>query len=143
MSVPANRVSACFVTTAILAMVVGIGTTGCQQQREPGTVGPPSGKTGNEWTEDDFSDSKSALALQGGPEFVDFCKQVGTCELTGDVLEKFKEILKKHPVESDEEFDHFAVVVRTRLVENGLLPEGDPDRYQYKVSMLGMTLASQ
>ena len=124
-------------------MAAGIGATGCRQEGEPGTVGPPAGKTGNEWTEDDFSGSKSALALEGGPEFVAFCKDAGTCELEGEVLEKFKEILKKYPVESDEEFDHFAVVVRTRLIENGLLPKGDPERYQYKVSMLGMTLAHQ
>lgn len=143
MNVPTIGVSACLITVAIVAMAVGIGTTGCRQQDEPATIGPPTGKTGNEWTEDDFSDSKSALALEGGPEFVGVCKDAGTCELAGDVLEKFKEILKRYPVENDEEFDHFAVVVRTRLIENGLLPEGDPERYQYKISMLGMTLASE
>lgn len=137
MKLPIDTALANLFMCAFFAILVGFGITGCQQQ------GEPTGKTGNEWNENDFSSSTSALALEGGPEFAEFCKEAKTCELQGDVLEKFKEILKKYPVTNDEEFDHFAVVVRTRLVENGLLPQGDPERYQYTVSMLAATLGHE
>lgn len=48
-------------------------------------------------------------------------------------MRKFKEILKKYPVERDEEYDHFAVVVRDGPIEAGLLPEGHAERYQNSV----------
>ena len=108
-------------------------------------VGPPTGKTGNEWDEDDFEGHETPLAVAGGPEFVAFCVQEGTCELDGAVLEKFKEIIQKYPVpeeddddELDDDYDahdHFAVVVRQGLISAGLLPAGDPDRYQYRLTM--------
>jgi hypothetical protein len=104
-------------------------------------IGQPTGKTGNHWNEDDFSGHDTPLAVDGGPEFVAFCVQQGTCELDGEVLEKFKEIIKKYRIqedESDDDYDaqnHFAVVVRQGLIEESLLPAGDPDRYQYKISM--------
>jgi len=93
---------------AMVAVVFGIGTMGCQQQSESAAVDAPTGKTGNEWTEDDFADSKSDLALKGGPEFVDVCKEAGNCELEGDILEKFKEILKKYPVKSERRIRSFS-----------------------------------
>lgn len=107
-------------------------------------VGPPTGKTGNEWTEDDFAGHETPLAVSGGPEFVAYCVQEGTCELNGNVLEKFKEIIKKYPLPEDEDeecdddydpHDHLAVVVRQGLIANGLIPAGDPERYQYKIAM--------
>lgn len=105
--------------------------------------GPSAGKTGNQWDQEDFQGHGAPLAVEGGPEFVEFCIQQGSCELDGNVLEKFKEIIKKYPIsededESDDDYDpqdHFAVVVRQGLIEAGLLPAGDPDRYQYKISM--------
>jgi hypothetical protein len=116
---------------------------GCSPSDDSDSIGPPTGKTGNEWTEADFADSDSALAKQGGPEFVAFCKEAGTCELDGEVFEKLKEVFGKYPVENREEFDHFAVVVRDGLIENGLLPEGDPERYQYKLESLAIALGVQ
>ena len=106
-------------------------------------IGPPTGKTGNQWVEDDFKGHDTPLAVKGGPEFVTFCIQQGTCELDGKVLEKFKEIIKKYPIPEDDEEcdddydaqDHFAVVVRQGLIRAELIPAGDPDRYQYKISM--------
>jgi hypothetical protein len=104
----------------------------------------PSGKTGNEWSNQDFSSGDSPLVKIGAPEFADFCISRKTCELTGDVLEKFKDIIRRFATDDedddsdDEDYDpqsHFAVLVRERLVEAGLLPKNDPDRYQYKLSM--------
>ncbi len=93
--------------------------------------------------EEDFAGSDSKLAKEGGPEFVAFCKEAGSCTLEGPVLDKLKDILARHPAASDEEYDHFAVVVREGLIENGLLPEGDPERYQYQIGMLALTLGAQ
>ncbi len=102
----------------------------------------PQGKTGDQWEEDDFVGRATPLAIDGGAEFVKFCVQQGTCELDGKVLEKFKEIIRKYPIpeeeDDDEDYDateHFAVVVRQGLIDAGLIPAGDPDRYQYKISM--------
>lgn len=102
----------------------------------------PQGKTGDQWEEDDFAGRETPLAIDGGAEFVKFCIQQGTCELDGKVLEKFKEIIRKYPIpeeeDDDEDYDateHFAVVVRQGLIDAGLIPAGDPDRYQYKISM--------
>jgi hypothetical protein len=106
-------------------------------------VGPPTGKTGNQLTEDDFSGASSALACEGGPEFVEFCVSNGSYEIEGDVLEKFKAVLAKYPVEDDDEYDHFAVVVRDGLISHGLLPEGDPQRYQYKVAQWAPLMMDQ
>jgi hypothetical protein len=104
-------------------------------------VGAPAGKTGNQLMEDDFADSSSRLALMGGPEFVDYCVAARTCALEGDVLEKFKEIVSKYPVEEEDEYMHFGVLIRERLIAQGLLPEGDPERYQYTVHHLASVLA--
>ncbi len=104
-------------------------------------VGPPTGKTGNLWTEDDYSHLDSDLATVGGNEFADFCVERGTCEITGEVLDKFKEILKRFPTEDEEEYDFLGVVVRQRLIAANLLPEGDPERYQYRVAQWGSSLA--
>jgi len=103
----------------------------------------PTGKTGNQWVEGDFKGHDTALAVKGGPEFVAFCVQQGNCELDGKVLEKSREIIKKYPIpEEDEDCeddydaqDHFAVVVREGLIKAGLIPAGDPNRFQYKISM--------
>ncbi len=54
-------------------------------------------KTGNLWTESDFSHLDSQLATVGGNEFAAFCIEQGNCEMTGNVLDKFKEILKRFP----------------------------------------------
>lgn len=116
---------------------------GCAQSDDPTAIGPPTGETGNEWTAEDFAGSDSKLAKEGGPEFVAFCKEAGSCKLEGPVLDKLKDVLARHPVADDEEYDHFAVVVREGLIENGLLPEGDPERYQYQISMLALTLGAQ
>jgi hypothetical protein len=104
-------------------------------------VGPPTGKTGNLWTESDFSHLDSQLATVGGNEFAAFCIEQGNCDITGDVLVKFKEILKRFPVKDEEEYDFLGVVVRQRLVAAKLLPDGDPERYQYKISTWGSSLA--
>ncbi len=104
-------------------------------------VGPPMGKTGNLWTESDFSHLDSKLATIGGNDFADFCIEQGNYDIVGDVLVKFKEILKRFPVSDEEEYDFLGVVVRQRLVAAKLLPEGDPERYQYKISTWGSSLA--
>lgn len=102
--------------------------------------------TGNEWTSEDFAGGNSPLVTIGANEFVAFCVSKGTCDLTGEVLEKFKEIIRQFPIEEDDEEEdddddeydaqsHFAVVVRERLIDEGLLPKGDPNRYQYKITM--------
>ena len=104
-------------------------------------VGPPTGRTGNLWTEDDFSHLESKLATAGGNEFADFCIEQGNCDITGDVLDKFKEILKRFPAADEEEYDYLGVVVRQRLIAANLLPDGDPERYQYKISTWGSSLA--
>ena len=104
-------------------------------------VGPPTGKTGNERTEDDFSHLESELATVGGNEFADFCIAKDNCDITGDVLDKFKEILKRFPTDDEEEYDFLGVVVRQRLVAANLLPDGDPERYQYKIAQWGSSLA--
>lgn len=106
-------------------------------------VGPPTGKTGNLWTESDFSHLDSKLATIGGSEFAAFCIEQGNCDITGNVLVKFKEILKRFPVNDEEEYDFLGVVVRQRLIAAKLLPAGDPDRYQYKISTWGSGLAKQ
>jgi hypothetical protein len=106
------------------------------------TIGPPTGKTGNQFTADDFP-NPSALAKQGGAEFADFCASQGSCEIEGDVLDKFKAVLAKYPVSDDEEYDHFAVVVRDRLISHGLLPKGDPARYQYKIAQWAPLMVEQ
>ena len=106
-------------------------------------VGPPTGKTGNHRTEDDFSHLRSALAEQGGLEFAEFCKSKGTCELDGEILEGFKAVLSKYPIADDEEYDYFAVVVRDQLIAQALLPAGDPERYQYKVAQWAPLMAGQ
>jgi hypothetical protein len=106
-------------------------------------IGPPAGKTGNQWTPDDFAGLTSPLATQGGPEFADYCAAQGACDLDGDVLEKFKGVLAKYSVADDMEYDYFAVVVRERLISHGLLPQGDPQRYQYKVAQLAPLLVSE
>ena len=111
--------------------------TGCNTDG----VGPPTGKTGNQWTIDDFADSTSELALKGGPEFVEYCKENGKYELKGPVFEKFKEILAKYPAADPEEYDHFSVLIRQRLVEAGMIPKGDPERYQYQVAMMCIAVA--
>jgi hypothetical protein len=119
----------------LLAGVLGIGCA-----KPDGAIGPPTGKTGNQWTEEDFAGSNSRLAKEGGPEFVAACQAAGSCQLEGAVLDKFQEILAKYPVADSEEYDHFAVVVRQRLIENGLLPQGDPERYQYSLTSLAIAL---
>jgi hypothetical protein len=105
-------------------------------------VGPPTGKTGNQFTEEDFAKS-SPLAAKGGVEFADFCASQRSCEIDGDVLEKFKAVLAKYPVSDEEEYDHFAVVVRDRLIAHGLLPKGDPARYQYKIAQWAPLMAER
>ncbi len=104
-------------------------------------VGPPTGKTGNEWTEDDFSHLQSELATVGGNEFADFCISQGNSDIAGDVLDKSKEILKRFPTDDEEEYDFLGVVVRQRLLAAALLPTGDPERYQYKIAQWGSSLA--
>ncbi|MFH5802964.1 hypothetical protein [Alienimonas sp. DA493] len=104
-------------------------------------VGQPTEKTGNQWTEDDFSHLNSELATVGGNEFADFCIAEGDCDIAGDVLDKFQEILKRIPTDDEEEYDFLGVVVRQRLISANLLPEGDPERYQYKVAQWGSSLA--
>ncbi len=106
-------------------------------------VEPPTGKTGNQLTCNDFAASSSELAMKGGPEFADFCASHGSCEIKAEVLEKFKAVLAKYPVTDEEEYDHFAVVVRDRLIAQGLLPKGDPERYQYKVAQWAPLMANQ
>lgn len=104
-------------------------------------VGPPSGKTGNLLTESDFSHLDSKLATVGGNEFAAFCIKQGNCDLTDNVLVKFKEILERFPATDEEEYDFLGVVVRQRLIAAKLLPEGDPKRYQYRISTWGSSLA--
>ena len=41
----------------------------------------------------------------------------------------------------EEEYDFLGVVVRQRLIAANLLPEGDPERYQYRVAQWGSSLA--
>ena len=106
-------------------------------------VGPPTGKTGNQLTESDFSESASALAIKGAAEFVDFCTSKGSCEIEGEVLEAFKAVLAKYPVTRDDEYEHFAVLVRDRLISCGLLPHDDPERYQYKIAQWAPLLADR
>jgi hypothetical protein len=106
-------------------------------------IGPPAGKTGDKWTPEDFRGLSSPLAAQGGPEFADYCALQGSCEIDGDVLEKFKTVLAKYPITDDMEYDYFAVVVRDRLIKHGLLPAGDPQRYQYKVAQWAPLMASE
>jgi hypothetical protein len=125
-----------------MLVVTGV-AMGCSKPEDASAIGPPTGATGNEWTESDFAGSESKLAKEGGPEFVDFCKNAGSCKLEGEVLDKLKDILAKYPVASDEEYDHFSVVVREGLIQHGLLPEGDPERYQYQLSMLAIALKGQ
>ena len=124
--------------------VVAASLIGCGKGKGDGgpSIGPPAGKTGDQWTEEDFAGSTSKLAKEGGPEFVDYCKEVGSCKLEDQVLSKFKEILAKYPVKEPEEIDHFAVVVRQGLIKNGMLAQGDPERYQYKVSTLATALSN-
>jgi hypothetical protein len=129
------------IPAAATLLVVGGLCIGCAKPE--GAIGPPIGKTGNQWTEADFAGSNSRLAKEGGPEFVAYCKEAGSCQLEGAVLDKFKEILAKYPVADSEEYDHFAVVVRQRLIEHGLLPQGDPERYQYSLSSLAIALGPQ
>jgi len=105
-------------------------------------IGPPTGKTGNEWTENDFAGLESELARKGGQEFVDYCIEKGDCTIEGETSDKFREILAKYPANSEEEYDLLGVIVRTKLVEAGLLPANDPERYQYKVASWGSTFAS-
>lgn len=121
--------------------LLAIGICGCSDGSSE--VGPPTGKTGNQWEADDFADSSSKLALEGGPDFVAFCKDKGSCELKGPVLDKFKAVLAKYPVADSEEYDHFAVVIRDGLIESGLVEKGDPQRYQYKVSMMAIALSGE
>jgi hypothetical protein len=116
---------------------------GCQKSQDAAAVGPPAGATGNEWTEADFAGSDSRLAKEGGPEFVAACEAAGSCKLEGPVLDKLNDILAKYPVAAPEEYDHFSVVVREGLIGKGLLPQGDPERYQYQLTMLAGTLAAQ
>jgi hypothetical protein len=109
----------------------------------------PTGKTGNQWSQDDFGGHDTPLVTKGAPEFVAFCIEQGTCELQGNVVEKLQEIVKKYPLpspddESDDDYDardHFAVVVRDGLIKAKLVPAGDPRRYQYQISMLFIALA--
>jgi hypothetical protein len=103
-------------------------------------IGPPTGKTGNAWSEDDFADSQAELALRGGPEFVEFCKSKGSCELSGETVGALQAILSKYPSTDSGDIDYFAVVVRERLIDAGLLPAGDPNRYQYSVAQLATVL---
>jgi hypothetical protein len=105
-------------------------------------VGPPTGKTGNQLTTDDFAESSSELAIKGGTEFADFCISQGSCEIQGAVLEKFKAVLVTYPIADEEEYDHFAVVVRDRLIAHGLLAKGDPQRYQYKIAQWAPLMAA-
>jgi hypothetical protein len=108
----------------------------------------PTGKTGNQWNEDDFGGRETPLVSQGAAEFIAFCIQQGTCELKDTVLEKLQDVIKKYPVsesddDSDDEYDagdHFAVVVRQGLIKAKLIPEGDPARYQYQIRMLLIAL---
>ena len=116
---------------------------GCSKSDDAAAIDPPTGKTGNEWTEADFAGSDSRLAKEGGPEFVAFCKDAGSCKIEGAVLDKLKDVLAKYPVAGDEEYDHFSVVVREGLIEHGLLPQGDPERYQYQLSMLAIALKGE
>jgi hypothetical protein len=106
-----------------------------------GQVGSPTGKTGNQLTADDFAGSSSLLATKGGPEFADYCVSQGSCEIQGAVLEKFRAVLATYPVADEEEYDHFAVVVRDRLIAHGLLAKGDPQRYQYKIAQWAPLMA--
>src|SRR5688572_4306480 len=99
------------------------------------TMGP-TGKTGNQLTENDFADSQAPLALRGGPEFVEFCKEKKTCELQGEIVEKLTAVVKQYPASDPRDVDHFAVVVRQRLIEAGLVPKDDPNRYQYQLAQL-------
>jgi hypothetical protein len=122
-----------------MLVVTGV-AMGCSKPDDASGIGPPTGTTGNEWTESDFAGSESRLAKEGGPEFVEFCRKAGSCKIEGEVLDKLKDVLAKYPVGSDEEYDHFSVVVREGLIKNGLLPEGDPERYQYQLSMLAIAL---
>lgn len=104
------------------------------RQAKGGSVsGKPPAKTGNQQNEQDFNHLKSDLATKGGPAFANHCIAQGNCELKGDILEKLKSVLKKYPVEDEDEYDFFAVVVRDRLIAEGLLEIDDPKRFQYQL----------
>lgn len=132
-----------FIKSLLCCSTLSFLPLGCGAQDGSETIGPPTGKTGNEWTQEDFAHLDSTLATEGSAEFIAFCQKAGTCELKGEVFEQFKEILKKYPVESDEEYDYFAVVVRDELMEIGLIPPGDPGRYQYRITSLVIALDGQ
>ncbi|MCC9604204.1 hypothetical protein LOC67_26925 [Stieleria sp. JC731] len=105
-------------------------------------IGPPTGKMGFQKTTDDYAHLDSRLATEGAIEFVDFCILKGDCQLEGETTEKFREVLAKYPASDDEEYDLLGVVVRDKLTSAGLLPIGDPERYQYKIAMWGQSLAT-
>ena len=138
---PMFRISTIRLVTSLF--LFAIAAMSCSKSQDAASVGPPEGTTGNEWTAADFAGSDSRLAREGGPEFVNHCKAAGSCKLEGDVLAKLQDILAKYPVADAQEYDHFSVVVRDGLIDNGLLPEGDPERYQYQLTMLASTLAAQ
>jgi hypothetical protein len=97
------------------------------------------GKTANTWTSEDFQ-AQESLILHGAPEFIQFCVTRGNCEFDQELIAKFQDIVSRYPlVESEgDEIDpqeQFAVVVRDGLIDAGLIPNGDPMRYQYKLSM--------
>jgi hypothetical protein len=97
------------------------------------------GKTANEWTSEDFQ-AQDPLILRGAPEFIQFCISRGNCEFDQELIAMFQEIVGKYSfIESDDDQidppEQFAVFVRDGLIDAGLIPKGDPARYQYKLSM--------
>ncbi len=104
----------------------------------------PTGKTGNQWTESDFAAGESTEVVSLASEFAQFCITKGSCDLNGEVLDKLVSVIRRFPATSDDddaddEYDpqsHFSVIVRDKLIAAGLVPKGDPNRYQYKLSMM-------
>ena len=119
---------------AIVCVLVSL--CGCDADRR-------AGKTGNQWKSSDFPATTSELVNKGSQELAAYFIEQKSYDISGAGGDKVEEIIAKYPPQGEDDISHFAVLVKEKLQQAGLLDAEDKNRFQYSLESLASIYASE